>query len=66
TRYKGKVATEHIYLEDHPEVARQYSVRYVPTLIFSDAKGNEFAQEVGYKSLEEVLAIFARGGVKLK
>ncbi|MCR4819376.1 MAG: thioredoxin family protein, partial [Fretibacterium sp.] len=46
TRYKGKVATEHIYLEDHPEVARQYSVRYVPTLIFSDAKGNEFAQEV--------------------
>ena len=66
TRYKGKVATEHIYLEDHPEVARKYKVRYVPTLIFSDAKGNEFAQKIGYKPLEEVLAIFAKGGVKLK
>ncbi|MCR5346874.1 MAG: thioredoxin family protein [Fretibacterium sp.] len=66
TRYKGRIAIEHIYLEDHPDVARQYNVRYVPTLIFSDAKGKEFAQEIGYKSLDEVLAVFAKGGVKIK
>ena len=66
SRYKGKVAAEHIYLEEHPDVARKYNVRYVPMLIFSDAKGKEFAKEIGYKSLDEVLAVFARGGVKLQ
>ena len=65
TRYKGKVATEHIYLEDHPDVARKYKVRYVPTLIFSDARGKEFAKKIGYKPLEEIIAIFAKGGVRL-
>lgn len=66
SRYKGKVDVEHIYLEEHPDVARQYNVRYVPTLIFSDSQGKEFAQEVGYKSLDEVRAVFAKGGVKLQ
>ena len=66
SRYKGKVATEHVYLEEHPDVARKYNVRYVPMLIFSDANGKEFAREIGYKSLDEVLAVFARGGVKLQ
>ncbi|MBR1671902.1 MAG: thioredoxin family protein [Fretibacterium sp.] len=65
-KYKGKVATEHVYLEDHPDVAKQYNVRYVPTLIFIDEKGNEVAQEVGYRSLDEVLAVFAQSGVKIK
>ena len=66
SQYKGKVTTEHIYLEDHPELARKYKVRYVPTLIFSNAKGKEFAKKIGYQSLEEVLAVFAKGGVRFK
>ena len=66
TQYKDQVNTEHIDVEEHPEVARHYKVRYVPTLIFSNAKGKEFAQKIGYMSLEEVLDVFAKGGVKLK
>ena len=37
--YKGKISTSHIYLEQNPDVAKKYNVRYVPTLIFKDASG---------------------------
>ncbi|MBQ9564961.1 MAG: thioredoxin family protein [Synergistaceae bacterium] len=66
TQYKGKVTTDHINLDDHPEVAQAYHVRYVPMLIFSNAQGKEFAKRVGYMPLEDVLDVFAKGGVKLK
>ncbi|MBQ7263952.1 MAG: thioredoxin family protein [Synergistaceae bacterium] len=65
TGYPGKVMTEHVYLEEHPEVAKQYGVRYVPTLIFLDAHDDEVAKEVGYRTLEEVLAIFRKAGVSI-
>ena len=65
TGHPGKLATEHVYLEEHPEVAQRYGVRYVPTLIFLDADGEEVAQEVGYRTLEEVLAIFRKAGVSI-
>lgn len=64
-KYKGRVTTAHIYLEGNPDIARKYNIRYVPTLIFRDASGKEIAQEVGYKSLEEVLKIFASKGVNI-
>lgn len=63
--YKGKISTAHIYLENNPDIAKKYNVRYVPTLIFRDADGNEIAQEVGYKSVNEVINIFAKNGVKI-
>lgn len=64
-KYKGRITTSHIYLEDKPELAQKYNVRYVPMLIFKDASGNEKAREVGYKSLDEVLKIFQNAGVKI-
>lgn len=63
--YSGKLSTEHIYLEDNPDAAKKYNVRYVPTLLFRDASGKIVAQEVGYKSLDEVLKIFAKAKVKI-
>ncbi|MBQ9418903.1 MAG: thioredoxin family protein [Synergistaceae bacterium] len=63
--YKGRLSTAHIYLENNPDIAKKYNVRYVPTLIFRDASGKEIAQAVGYKSLKEVLKIFADKGVKI-
>ena len=63
--YSGRLATQHVYLEEHEDVAEKYNVRYVPTLIFIDAKGHEFAQKVGYLSLEEVLAVFKKHGIKI-
>ena len=63
--YKGKITTSHIYLENNPDIARKYNVRYVPTLIFRDDSGKEFAQEVGYRSLSDVIGIFAKHGVNI-
>lgn len=64
-KYAGKLATEHVYLEEHPEAAEQHNVRYVPTLIFLDANGKEVATEVGYRSLDEVVEVFKKAGVNL-
>ena len=63
--YKGKITTTHIYLENNPDIAKKYNVRYVPTLIFRDADGKEFAQEIGYRSLNDVIKIFAKNGVNI-
>ena len=64
-KYSGKVTTAHIFLEDNPDIAKKYNVRYVPTLIFRDASGKTVAQEVGYRSMNEVINVFAKKGVKL-
>ena len=65
SQYKGKISTAHIYLEDNPDIAKKYNVRYVPTLIFRDASGKTVAQEVGYRSMNEVLKVFQKAGVKI-
>ncbi len=64
-QYSGKISTQHIYLEDKPELAKQYNVRYVPTLLFRDSSGKIVAQEIGYKSLDEVLEVFRKAGVNI-
>ena len=64
-KYYGKISTQHIYLEDNPDVARKYNVRYVPTLLFRDSAGKIVAQEIGYKDLNSVLAIFRKAGVNI-
>ena len=64
TEYSGKIATAHIYLEDNPDIAQKYNVRYVPTLLFRDKSGKIVAQEVGYRSMDKVLKVFKDKGVK--
>lgn len=64
-KYSGKLNTAHIYLEDNPDIAKKYNVRYVPTLLFSDASGKVIAQEVGYKNLDAVIAVFRKAGIRL-
>ena len=64
-QYSGKISTSHIYLEDNPDIAEHYKVRYVPTLLFRDVSGRLVAQEVGYRSLEGVLAVFRRAGIDI-
>ena len=63
--YANRLATEYIDVNKHSDVARHYEVRYVPTLIFIDANGKEFAMKVGYLSLDEVLEVFKKAGVKI-
>ena len=64
--YAGKVATEKINLLEHREIAKQYNVRYVPHLLFLDANGSVFKEEVGVLSLDEVLQRFKEAGVNIK
>ncbi len=63
--YADKISTSYIYLEDNPYVAEQYKVRYVPVLIFRDAEGNELAQEIGYRSANDVIKIFRNAGINI-
>ena len=63
--YKGRIETEHIYLEDNPDVAEEYNVRYVPMLIFRDGTGSEVSRVVGYRSVDDVIKIFREAGVKI-
>ena len=63
SQYSGKISTAHIYLEDNPDIAKKYNVRYVPTLLFKDASGKIVAQEIGYKNLDAVLAVFKKAKV---
>ena len=65
SKYAGRLATQHIYLEDRPELIEQYKIRYVPMLLFVDGNGQEVAQEVGYRSLDEVLSVFKKHNVKI-
>ncbi|MBQ7217513.1 MAG: thioredoxin family protein [Synergistaceae bacterium] len=64
-KYSGQISTEHIYLEDKPELAKKYNIRYVPTLLFKDSSGKIVAQEIGYKSLDAVLEVFRKAGITL-
>ncbi|MDR2523346.1 MAG: thioredoxin family protein [Synergistaceae bacterium] len=65
SKYGAKVATERVNLFEHRDVAKQYNVRYVPHLLFVDAAGNVVKQEIGAKSLEEVMSLFQEAGVNI-
>lgn len=63
--YGVRISASHVYLEDDLKLAGKYNVRYVPMLIFMDADGKERAREVGYRSLEQILAVFEKNGIKI-
>ena len=65
-KYAGRLAAEKVDVQEHPEIAREYKVRYVPTLLFMDSEGKVVQQEVGYRSLDEVLEIFKKAGVAIE
>lgn len=63
-KYRGRISTSIVYLEENQDIAKKYNVRYVPTLIFRDTDGKDFAGGVGYKTLQEVLRVFAAAHIK--
>ncbi len=65
TKYGNSIEASLIYLEEHPDIAKKYDVRYVPMLIFKNANGQEIAREIGYKPLKNVLEVFRKAGVKI-
>ena len=65
TKFPGKVSTVHVFLEDNPDIAKKYNVRYVPTLIFKNSDGKDVAQVIGYRTLDDVLKTFSDFGIKI-
>lgn len=64
SQYGVRISTSYVYLEDNLKLAEQYNIRLVPTLIFRDASGKERAREAGYRTLEQILAVFDNAGIK--
>ncbi|GHT00668.1 hypothetical protein AGMMS50276_27040 [Synergistales bacterium] len=62
-QYAGSINAEKINVQEDRETARQYNVMYVPTLLFVGRDGEVLKQDVGYKSLEEVIETFKAAGV---
>ncbi|MBR4195217.1 MAG: thioredoxin family protein [Synergistaceae bacterium] len=65
SQYGTRIATSYIYLDEHPETAEEYKVRHIPMMIFWDADGKERAREIGPRTLEQVLAVFEKVGIKI-
>lgn len=64
-KYSDKIKTEKVNLNEHPEIATQYKVRYVPHLLFIDADEKVFKEKVGFMSLEDVVNTFREAGVSI-
>lgn len=64
-KYGGKVVGEKIDVYENREAAQKYNVRYVPHLLFVDASGNVFKENIGYMALDEVVKAFKEGGIAL-
>jgi thioredoxin 1 len=64
--YAGKIAAEKVDLFEHPDIAKEYNVRYVPTLLFADESGSVFKQDVGYMPAEKVLETFREAGIVIE
>lgn len=52
---KITIEIEDIDIDDQPELAMQYNVRGVPTLILVDDSGNEIKRNVGMITEERLL-----------
>ena len=64
--YAGKIVAEKVNLFDHPDIDKEYNVRYVPTLLFADGSGSVFKQDIGYMPVEKVLETFKEAGIVIE
>jgi len=53
-----EVPVQKINVDESQELAMQYSVRSVPTVILVDNTGKEFARKVGVQSKDEMIQLF--------
>ena len=65
-KYADKLFAEKIDISVKREYASEFKVRYVPHLLFVDAKGDVFKQEVGFMQEEDVIQAFEKAGIMIK
>ena len=62
--YRGRAAVTFIDVWEHPEEARKFLIRTIPTQIFYDAEGKEVGRHEGFMEKKSIVAIFDKIGVK--
>ena len=65
-KYAGKLFAEKIDISNRMQLASEFNVRYVPHLLFVNAKGGVFKQEIGFIQEDKVLEIFKEAGIEIK
>ena len=63
-KYDGKAAIVFIDVWEHPEQARRFGIRGIPTQIFYDADGKEVTRHVGFMPEENIVKTLSQLGVK--
>lgn len=66
SEYKDRLAVEFIDISNNSRAAERYNVRKVPTQIFRDESGCEFARHEGFLAKKDILARFKEHGIDLK
>jgi len=64
--YKGIFGVEFINTREDQTAASFYSIRLIPTQIFSDAEGNELFRHEGFFSKEDILAKWKELGIDIE
>ncbi len=65
-QYAGQVTVLY-YNVDEPEnrvISQKYQVRAIPTLVFLDANGKQYAKHVGDMNKEQIVKVLRRQGVR--
>ncbi len=60
--YEGKIEIKSIDSDENKELAQEFNVQAIPTLIFLDAKGNELSRIVGLVPRDTILGRFKAHG----
>jgi thioredoxin 1 len=66
TEYAGQLEVVFIDVWQNPEAGKVHAIRMIPTQIFYDASGKEFARHEGYWSQAAILDQFRKAGIELK
>ena len=66
TEYAGQLEVVFIDVWQNPEAGKAHAIRMIPTQIFFDASGKEFARHEGYWSQSAILDQFRKAGIELK
>jgi thioredoxin 1 len=65
-KYKGQLEVPFWDVYEHPDKAKAYGIRIIPTQVFIGADGKEFFRHEGFFPKEDVLAKFQEHGIALR
>lgn len=64
--YKGQIEVPFWDIYEHPDKAKAYKIRVIPTQVFIGADGKEFFRHEGFFPKDDILKTFKEHGVVLR